>query len=61
MEEFQISGIGNYYGGLHVSRDPETGKCFWGIQDWNDGVGWEPIPQALYDELEKYHIEEKAE
>ena len=56
MNEREIGGIGNYYGGLSVLM--AEGKYYWGIEN-HDGIYWEEIPRYLFDALNKYEEERK--
>lgn len=55
----QIGEIGNYYGGLLVSKD-ETGY-YWVIEnydtDLSDNSSFEEIPQYLYEALIRFENE----
>ena len=49
-----VGEIRNYYGGLNIRK--VSGKCYWGIEDWNDEAEWEEIPEYLYDALMKFRL-----
>lgn len=51
MEERDIGGIGNYYGGLWVRTDGV--RFWWSIENY-DGHEWEEIPEALFRALVEY-------
>ena len=47
----RIGEIGNYYGGLHVSKYED--KFYWCIEN-HSGFHWEEIPKGLFEVLSKY-------
>jgi hypothetical protein len=54
----KIGSIGNYYGGLRISRIHD--KPYWGIEN-HDGTLWEEISEELYSELQKHENKPEAE
>ena len=56
MAHKSIGTIGNYYGGLHVTK--KDGKYYWIIQDWSTELdeldNWEECDKKLYDALIAY-------
>jgi hypothetical protein len=53
-----IGNVWNYYGGVFVIR--LEGKCYWGIRGDDDRIGWEEIPEALYDALLAFEESQEA-
>lgn len=56
LGDYNISGIQNYYGRLHVKE--ENSKCFWMLEDY-DVDRWKEIPRYLFDALNRYQDEEE--
>jgi len=58
MENTRVLGIGNYYGGLHISE--VAGKFYFIIEnydtDFEDLDEWQEINESLYNQL-KIHNE----
>lgn len=48
----RIGDISNTYGYLYVKED--EGVYFWGIEDYDNIVGWEEIPKYLWEALVQY-------
>ena len=54
----RIGAIGNYYGDLRISRDPDDDHWYWCIENY-DGEDWEKIPDYLAEALLKFEEERK--